>query len=49
MIYENYLQLLNRAAARQRRKPASLALSHNLGGMPSQNVAAVAIVGLADV
>jgi acetyl-CoA C-acetyltransferase len=49
MIYENYLQLLGRAAARQRRKPPSLALSHNLGGMPSQNVAAVAIVGLADV
>ena len=48
MIYENYLQLLGRAGARQRQTPPSLALSHNLGGMPSQNVSAVAIVGLAD-
>jgi acetyl-CoA C-acetyltransferase len=46
MIYENYLQLLGRAGERQRRTQPSLALSHNLGGMPSQNVAAVAIVGL---
>ncbi len=46
MIYENYLQLLGRAGARQRKTPPSLALSHNLGGSPSQNVAAVAIVGL---
>jgi acetyl-CoA C-acetyltransferase len=48
MIYENYLQLLGRAGPRQRSTPPSLALSHNLGGMPSQNVSAVAIVGLAD-
>ncbi|MET0250049.1 MAG: acetyl-CoA acetyltransferase [Sphingobium sp.] len=48
MIYENYLQLLGRAGPRQRQTPPSLALSHNLGGMPSQNVSAVAIVGLAD-
>jgi acetyl-CoA C-acetyltransferase len=48
MIYENYLQLLGRAGPRQRSKPPTLALSHNLGGMPSQNVSAVAIVGLAD-
>jgi acetyl-CoA C-acetyltransferase len=46
MIYENYLQLLGRAGARQRAKPPGLALSHNLGGMPNQNVAAIAIVGL---
>ena len=46
MIYENYLQLLGRAGERQRRTPPSLALSHNLGGMPNQNVSAVAIVGL---
>jgi acetyl-CoA C-acetyltransferase len=45
MIYENYLQLTGRAGARQRRAPI-LGLSHNLGGMPNQNVAAVAIVGL---
>lgn len=48
MIYENYLQLLGRAGDRQRKTPPSLALSHNLGGMPSQNVSAIAIVGLAD-
>lgn len=47
MIYENYLQLLGRAGDRQTPAP-SLALSHNLGGMPNQNVAAIAIVGLAD-
>ena len=46
MIYENYLQLLGRAGERQRKTPPSLALSHNLGGMPSQSVSAVAIVGL---
>ena len=46
MIYENYLQLLSRAGPRQRRTPPSLALSHNLGGLPNQNVCAIAIVGL---
>jgi acetyl-CoA C-acetyltransferase len=46
MIYENYLQLLGRAGERQRQKPPILALSHNLGGQPHSNVAAVAIVGL---
>jgi acetyl-CoA C-acetyltransferase len=48
MIYENYLQLLGRAGERQRSKPPAMALSHNLGGSPIQNVSAVAIVGLAD-
>jgi acetyl-CoA C-acetyltransferase len=48
MIYENYLQLLGRAGPRQRKTPPTLALSHNLGGAPSNNVSAVAIVGLAD-
>lgn len=47
MIYENYLQLLGRAGERQRQQQPSLALSHNLGGSPIQNVSAVAIVGLA--
>ncbi len=47
MIYENYLQLLGRAGARQRSTPPTMALSHNLGGSPIQNVSAVAIVGLA--
>jgi acetyl-CoA C-acetyltransferase len=48
MIYENYLQLLGRAGERQRSTPPTMALSHNLGGSPIQNVSAVAIVGLAD-
>ncbi|MEM5386649.1 acetyl-CoA acetyltransferase [Paraburkholderia phymatum] len=47
MIYENYLQLLGRAGKRQVRTPPVFGLSHNLGGMPNQNVSAVAIVGLA--
>ena len=46
MIYENYLQLLGRAGDRQRAKPPVLGLSHNLGGMPNQNVSAIAIIGL---
>ena len=48
MTYENYLQLLGRAGPRQRQDNPSLALSHNLGGMPNQNVSAVSIIGLAD-
>lgn len=48
MIYENYLQILGRAEERQRSQPPVLGLSHNLGGMPSQNVSAVAIIGLSD-
>ncbi|KEQ51611.1 acetyl-CoA acetyltransferase [Sphingobium chlorophenolicum] len=47
MIYENYLQLLGRAGERQRSTPPQFCLSHNLGGMPNQNVAAIAIVGMA--
>jgi acetyl-CoA C-acetyltransferase len=46
MIYENYLQLLGRAGERQRKTPPTFGLSHNLGGMPNQNVAAIAIVGM---
>jgi acetyl-CoA C-acetyltransferase len=46
MIYENYLQMLGRAGERQRTKQPVLGLSHNLGGMPNQNVSAIAIVGL---
>jgi acetyl-CoA C-acetyltransferase len=45
MIYENYLQLLGRAGPRQRQQPPALCLSHNLGGMPNQNVSAVVIIG----
>jgi acetyl-CoA C-acetyltransferase len=46
MLYENYLQLLGRAGERQRRPAPALGLSHNLGGMPTQSVSAVAIIGL---
>lgn len=46
MIYENYLQLQGRADDRQVGTPPVFGLSHNLGGMPNQNVSAVAIVGL---
>lgn len=46
MVYENYLQLLGRAGERQRQEAPSLCLSHNLGGMPYQNVSSVSIVGL---
>ena len=46
MIYENYLQLLGRAGDRQRKEPPNLCLSHNLGGMPFQNVSSIAIIGL---
>ncbi|WP_313804437.1 acetyl-CoA acetyltransferase [Sphingobium sp.] len=48
MLYENYLQLLGRAGERQRQDNPALALTHNLGGMPSQNVAAISIIGLGD-
>jgi acetyl-CoA C-acetyltransferase len=45
MIYENYLQILGRAGERQRADEPVFGLSHNLGGMPNQNVSAVVIVG----
>jgi acetyl-CoA C-acetyltransferase len=45
MVYEHYLQLLGRAGERQLRAPR-LGLSHNLGGVPYNGVAAVSIVGL---
>jgi acetyl-CoA C-acetyltransferase len=48
MVYENYLQLLGRAGERQRKTIPQYALSHNLGGHPNQNVAAIAIVGRYD-
>lgn len=45
MIYEMYLQLLGRAGPRQRAKTPHLGMTHNLGGLPHQNVCSVAIVG----
>lgn len=44
MVYESYLQLQDRAGARQL-KNVRLGLSHNLGGVPFNGVAAVTIVG----
>jgi acetyl-CoA C-acetyltransferase len=45
MVYEHYLQFLGRAGQRQLKHPR-LGLSHNLGGVPYNGVAAVSIVGL---
>jgi acetyl-CoA C-acetyltransferase len=44
MLYEGWLQLSQRAGARQLREPR-LALTHNLGGAPAQSVCAIAIIG----
>jgi acetyl-CoA C-acetyltransferase len=45
MLYEMYLQLQGRAGERQLASP-ELGLIHNLGGQPSQNIAAISLVGL---
>lgn len=45
MAYEIYNQLQGRAGERQLRSP-SLGLTHNLGGVPYQGVAAVSLLGL---
>ena len=45
MAYENYLQLLGRAGKRQLKNPV-LGLTHNLGGVPYNGVAAISILGL---
>ena len=44
MLYEMYLQLQGRAGERQLPAP-SIGMTHNLGGSPMSNVAAVCIVG----
>lgn len=44
MLYEMYLQLLGRAGERQLDNPR-LGLTHNLGGFPFMNVAAITITG----
>ncbi len=44
MIYEMYLQLHGRAGERQLKDPR-YGLTHNLGGLPFQNVCSIAIVG----
>jgi acetyl-CoA C-acetyltransferase len=45
MAYEVYSQLLGRCGERQLARP-SLGLTHNLGGVPYQGVAAISILGL---
>lgn len=45
MTYEIYNQLLGRAEKRQLANP-SLGLTHNLGGVPYQGIAAVSVLGL---
>lgn len=45
MAYECYNQLLGRAGSRQIASP-SLALTHNLGGVPYQGIAAISVFGL---
>ncbi len=47
MLYEMYLQLQGKAGDRQTKDP-SIALTHNLGGFPAQNVSSVAIIGRKD-
>ena len=47
MLYEMYLQLQGRAAGRQLANP-SIGMTHNLGGSPMSNVAAVCIIGAYD-
>lgn len=45
MAYEVYNQLLQRAGERQLPSP-SLGLTHNLGGVPYQGIAAISVLGL---
>ncbi len=47
MAYEIYLQLQGRAGQRQLGQP-SIGLTHNLGGIPINNIASVAVYGLSD-
>jgi acetyl-CoA C-acetyltransferase len=47
MAYEVYLQLTGRAGERQIAN-ARLGLTHNLGGIPNRNVAAIGIFGVLD-
>ena len=44
MVYEMYLQMQGRAGQRQLGSP-TWGVTHNLGGFPSQNVAAIAVIG----
>ncbi|MBT6499501.1 MAG: acetyl-CoA acetyltransferase, partial [Deltaproteobacteria bacterium] len=44
MLYEMYLQLHGRAGERQIKDP-KIGLTHNVGGLPIKNVAAISIIG----
>ena len=44
MVYEMYLQLQGRAGQRQLKAP-TWGVTHNLGGVPSQNVCAISVIG----
>jgi acetyl-CoA C-acetyltransferase len=46
MAYEVYNQLLGRAGERQLASP-SIGMTHNLGGVPYQGIAAISVLGLA--
>jgi acetyl-CoA C-acetyltransferase len=46
MIYAMYEQLLDRVPPERKVKNARLGLTHNLGGRPHSNVAAISIVGV---
>jgi acetyl-CoA C-acetyltransferase len=45
MIYAMYEQILERVPEERKVKNARMGLTHNLGGVPWQNVAAIAIIG----
>jgi acetyl-CoA C-acetyltransferase len=47
MAYEMYLQLQGKAGERQLKDPR-IGMTHNLGGAPHNNVAAVAVIGRMD-
>jgi acetyl-CoA C-acetyltransferase len=45
MIYAMYEQILERVPEERKVKNARIGLTHNLGGRPNNNVAAISIVG----
>jgi acetyl-CoA C-acetyltransferase len=47
MLYEMYLQLVDRAGERQLKNPR-FGLTHNLGGFPFQNICSISIIGRYD-
>jgi acetyl-CoA C-acetyltransferase len=47
MLYEMYLQLQGKAGPRQLKDP-KIGMTHNLGGLPRENVSSVSIIGRLD-